>query len=76
MTEQEARAILCRPYERVLVPDDDGTFFARIREFRGCYATGETAAEAAAALEDVAASWLIGCAEAGLAVPDVEGGER
>jgi predicted RNase H-like HicB family nuclease len=46
------------PYGRVVVPDTDGTFRAEISEFPGCLATGETAAEALANLEDVASSWL------------------
>ena len=49
---------LKKPYGRVVVPEADGTFRAEIIEFPGCIAVGDTAAEALAALEDVAYSWL------------------
>ena len=49
---------LKRPYGRVVVPESDGTFRAEIIEFPGCIATGDTAAEALASLENVAESWL------------------
>lgn len=49
---------LRKPYSRVIVPEEDGTFFARILEFPGCIAVGDTEAEALANLEEVARSWL------------------
>ncbi len=49
---------LKKPYGRVVFPEADGTYRAEIVEFPGCIATGNTAAEALASLEDVAASWL------------------
>jgi predicted RNase H-like HicB family nuclease len=49
---------LTRPYTRLVVPEDDGTFRAEMLEFPGCIATGDTAAEAMSALEDTAMSWL------------------
>jgi antitoxin HicB len=49
---------LKRPYGRTVVPESDGTFRAEIIEFPGCIATGDTAPEALANLEDVAESWL------------------
>lgn len=53
-----AAEILKKPYGRTIVPEPDGTFRAEIVEFPGCIATGDTAAEALAKLEDVAESWL------------------
>ena len=50
--------ILRQPYGRIVVPDSDGTYRAEIIEFPGCIATGETAAEALANLEDTAWDWL------------------
>ena len=50
--------ILKRPYHRVVVPDEDGSFSAEISEFPGCIATGDTAVEALSALEEVALSWI------------------
>jgi antitoxin HicB len=61
---------LKRPYGRTVVPEPDGTFRAEIIEFPGCIATGDTAPEALANLEDVASSWLEATIEKGQRVPD------
>lgn len=53
-----AAEYLKKPYGRLLVPEDEGGYRAEIIEFPGCFAEGETAAEAAANLEDAASSWL------------------
>ena len=66
---------LKRPYGRVVVPESDGTFRAEIMEFPGCIATGDTAAEALASLENVAESWLEATIARGQHVPEpMEGG--
>ena len=49
---------LKKPYTRQLVPEDDGSYRGEILEFPGCYAEGDTAAEALASLEAAAESWL------------------
>jgi predicted RNase H-like HicB family nuclease len=54
----EAWELLKKPYSRLVIPDDDGTFRAEILEFPGCIATGDTAFDALASLEGVAESWL------------------
>ena len=61
-----------RPYRRVVVPEEDGTFRAEIHEFPGCIATGDTETDALAALEDVALSWL----ESVMAMGEVVRGDR
>ena len=61
---------LKRPYGRVVVPEPDGTFRAEIMEFPGCIATGDTAAEALASLENVAESWLEATIARGQHVPE------
>jgi predicted RNase H-like HicB family nuclease len=61
---------LKRPYGRTVVPEPDGTFRAEIIEFPGCIATGDTASEALANLEDVAASWLEATIAKGQRVPE------
>ena len=61
------------PYARLVLPDSDGAFFAQILEFPGCFATGSTAAEALAALEDVAASWVEAALELGQTIPEPVG---
>jgi predicted RNase H-like HicB family nuclease len=53
-----AQEYLQQPYARVLVPEEGGGFSARILEFPGCIAEGETRDEALEALERAAESWL------------------
>lgn len=48
---------LAAPYSRVFIPEDEG-YSASVLEFPGCYSFGDTLAEAAANLEEVAKSWL------------------
>jgi predicted RNase H-like HicB family nuclease len=66
----KAVGYLKRPYGRVVVPEQDGTFRAEIVEFPGCIAVGDTAAEALANLERVADSWLQATIAKGLHVPE------
>jgi len=61
---------LKKPYGRTVVPESDGTFRAEIIEFPGCIATGETASEALANLENVAASWLEATLARGQRIPE------
>jgi antitoxin HicB len=61
---------LKKPYGRVVIPDDDGSFRAEIVEFPGCIAVGDTAAEALANLESVAISWLEASIERGQRIPE------
>jgi len=62
--------ILRQPYGRIVVPDSDGTYRAEIVEFPGCIATGDTAAEALANLEDTAWDWLEAVIERGQRIPE------
>lgn len=65
-----AAEYLKKPYGRLLVPEeDDGGYRAEIIEFPGCFAEGETAAEAAANLEDAASSWLAAAIAKGQTIP-------
>lgn len=61
---------LKRPYTRLVVPEEDGTFRGEILEFPGCFATGDTPAEAYAKLEAVAADWLAAALERGQSIPE------
>ena len=66
-----AESYLELPYARELIPDkESGQFSARIVEFPGCFAIGETAAEAYQELEAAARSWLESCFDQGLAIPE------
>jgi antitoxin HicB len=61
---------LKRPYSRVVIPETDGTYRSEILEFPGCIASGDTAAQALANLEDVAESWLEATLARGQSVPE------
>ena len=50
--------LMNRPYARMVLPDGEGTYFAEIIEFPGCFATGETSQEALSNLESVAVDWI------------------
>ncbi|MGO9486222.1 MAG: type II toxin-antitoxin system HicB family antitoxin [Rhodomicrobium sp.] len=65
-----AAEILRKPYGRVVMPEPDGSFRAEIVEFPGCLAVGDTAAEALASLEEVAADWLEIALERGQPIPE------
>jgi predicted RNase H-like HicB family nuclease len=65
-----AAEYLKRPYGRLLVPEDEGGYRAEILEFPGCFAEGETAAEAAENLEDAASSWLEATIAKGQTIPE------
>jgi antitoxin HicB len=61
---------LRKPYARIVVPEEDGTFRGEILEFPGCIATGDTPAETLSALEDVASAWLEGALEHNQLIPE------
>lgn len=65
-----AAEILKKPYGRLLVPEDDGTYRAEIIEFPGCFAVGNTAAEAAENLENAAVGWVESTLAKGRTIPD------
>lgn len=58
MDESAIHEYLKRPYARILLPSEEGGFFAEIMEFPGCYAEGDTADEAIANLDEAAKSWV------------------
>jgi antitoxin HicB len=62
--------VLKRAYSRILVPDPDGRFTAEILEFPNCVAFGDTAAEALARLDEVAAEWVAAAIEQGQEIPE------
>jgi predicted RNase H-like HicB family nuclease len=59
-----------KPYTRILIPNDDGTYSAEILEFSGCFADGVTANEAMDNLTEAARSWIEACLEQGLDIPE------
>jgi predicted RNase H-like HicB family nuclease len=66
----EAGKVLKKPYRRVIVPEEDGSFRAEIVEFPGCIAVADSAAEALVTLEEVAESWLEAMLANGNSIPE------
>jgi predicted RNase H-like HicB family nuclease len=62
--------ILARPYSRVLVPDSEsGSITARILEFPGCIAEGDSVEEALQNLEKAASGWIEAALDLGQEIP-------
>lgn len=56
-------------YEQCYVREVDGSYAASIREFDGCFAVGDTLAQAARNLERTAHEWVEACKEDGIPIP-------
>lgn len=62
---------LAAPYARVVIPDAvSGTYTARVMEFSGCVAQGDTVAEAYANLEMATEAWIEAARDLGQAIPE------
>ena len=61
---------LKRPYSRLVIREDDGSYRAEIVEFPGCIALADTGPEALQQLEDVAESWLQAAISNGQPIPE------
>ena len=70
MIKRIAKDYLKKPYSRVLIPEDDGTYSADILEFPGCFAEGRSPDEAYANLEKVAESWIEAALGQGQEIPE------
>ena len=68
--KRKIQEYLKKPYSRVVIPDEDGSFFAEILEFSGCLAQGDTSSEALENLEKAAASWLEVALDKGIEIPE------
>ena len=60
MTERirSAQDYLKKPYARILVPAEDGTYAAELLEFPGCFAQGDTPQQAIENLDAAAVAWI------------------
>ena len=67
--QMDPKDILKRPYEFVIIPEDEGGFSARVAEFPGCLAEGETGEEALANLLIVAENWILDALDSGMEIP-------
>ena len=70
MPKPTPQDILKLPYERVIIPEEEGGFSASIAEFEGCLADGETADEAMANLDSAAEAWIKAEQDAGRDIPE------
>jgi antitoxin HicB len=64
------RALLARPYRRVVQGDAGDGFLAYVPELPGCMTAAGTAAEALEALDEAMALWFETALEEGQPVPD------
>ena len=69
MTSDFVADRLRRPYARIIMPDDQGRYAAKIAEFPGCFAEGDTPEEAYRNLERAAESWVASALEQGMEIP-------
>lgn len=80
MTEAEISSEIERlrklPYTYVTRQDDDGSWFAQIKELRGCITVGANRDDALAMLDDALIAWLEGALEDGVAIPEPEEDRR
>ncbi len=69
LLESKAKKFLDKPYARILIPNEDGTYTAEMLEFTGCITEGETPQEAIKNLESAALSWIQINLEKGRPIP-------
>jgi predicted RNase H-like HicB family nuclease len=68
--EIELERYLALPYAREVVPEDDGTWFARVIELPGCMTVGDTQAEALDNLNGAMSAWIESMLEHGECIPE------
>lgn len=65
---------LKRPYAIEVRQYEDGTWFARMPELRGCMTEADTLEEAIHMIRDAQRAWIAACLEDGTPIPDPERG--
>lgn len=68
--ERQVEALASLPWSREILVDEDGGYVARIPELDGCFADGESPAEAVSHLEEVLRDWLAIALEEGRTIPE------
>lgn len=58
------------PYSILLVPDEEGGWFAKVPELPGCMTFGETQAEVLELIEDAKRAWISTNLEDGDPIPE------
>ena len=60
------------PYKIMLIPDEDGVWFAEIPELPGCITEADSKEEALASIEDAKLEWLSVALRHGDSIPEPE----
>lgn len=58
VNEQLIREYIAKPYNRILVREEDGRYSAQVLEWPGCYGEGETVEQANQSLDEAMAAWV------------------
>lgn len=58
MNRREIKRRLDMPYTLEFTRNSDGSFFVKVKEFRGCMSEGDTLEEAYAMIRDAMAGWM------------------
>src|SRR3984893_9308120 len=66
----KVKEYLAKPYTRELIRNQDGTWFARVMELRGCMTEGNTKEEALKNLDDAMKGWIDVAIEDGESIPE------
>ncbi len=69
-TDPRVAEYMAKPFARLIVRDPEGTYSARVVEFRGCYAGGDTEEEAARNLTEAMQAWIESELEEGRTIPE------
>jgi len=66
----KVKEYLAKPYARELIRNEDGTWFARVMELKGCMTEGNTKEEALKNLDDAMKGWIDVAIEDGEPIPE------
>lgn len=75
MTQTDAKTLdyyLALPYPIILIPDEDGFWFAEIPLFPGCMTQGASREEALEMIDDAKKAWLTVALRDGDPIPEPE----
>lgn len=61
---------LSLPYPILLIPDEDGYWFAEIPLLEGCMTNGDSREDALAMIDDAKRGWLMTALERGIHIPE------
>lgn len=74
--EAQTRAIMRRPYRKVISGDDDEGYLIEVPDLPGCMTAGETVAEAVAMLDEAMFLWIGAALEEGNMIPEPSSGHE